>query len=98
MWDRQEGLPFLSKKLLLLRLWEVQRSNVPSAHSLQHTKPSADKGKGDLGEGLGETLGKETSLAGSQSLRQLDGNCWVFATQLPSKLIRESWLTSPATI
>lgn len=42
MWDRQEGLPFLSKKLLLLRLWEVQRSNVPSAHSLQHTKPTAD--------------------------------------------------------
>lgn len=34
-------------------------------------------------------------LTGSQSLSQLDGNCQVFARQLPSKLIRESWLTSP---
>lgn len=34
-------------------------------------------------------------LTGSQSLSQLDSNCQVFARQLPSKLIRESWLTSP---
>lgn len=36
-------------------------------------------------------------LAGSQSPSQLDGSCQVFATQLPSKLIRESWLSSAAT-
>lgn len=35
---------------------------------------------------------------GSQSRSQLDGNCQVLATQLPSELIRESWLSSPATI
>lgn len=34
--------PFSSKRLLLLRLWEGQRSDVPSAHSPQHTKPTAD--------------------------------------------------------
>lgn len=37
-------------------------------------------------------------LAGSQSLRQLVGNCRVFAAQLPSELIRESWLTPPVPL
>lgn len=36
--------------------------------------------------------------AGSQSRSQLDGSCQVQATQLPSELIRESWLSAPAAI
>ena len=34
--------PFSVKRQLLLGLWEGQRSDVPSAHSPQHTKPKAD--------------------------------------------------------
>lgn len=34
--------PFSVKRQLLLRLWEGRRSDVPSAHSPQHTKPKAD--------------------------------------------------------
>lgn len=42
VWDQKVGLPFSAKRSLLLRLREGYRSGVPSAHSRQHKKPTAD--------------------------------------------------------